>query len=80
MLQLVDFIAERYRKVAEIGIGENKKIAELLKKRGVKVIATDIRPINTSVEFYIDDVSNPNFSIYKGVELVYSIRPPPELF
>ncbi|MCS7119002.1 MAG: UPF0146 family protein [Archaeoglobaceae archaeon] len=80
MLQIADFIAERYRKVAEIGIGRNTTIAELLRERGVKVIATDIMPVTKSFEFYIDDILNPRIEIYNGVELVYSIRPPPELF
>lgn len=79
MLQLADFIAQRYRRVAEIGIGNNVAIAELLKSKGVSVIATDVRKVKTSVEFYIDDVWNPRLEIYRGVELVYSIRPPPEL-
>lgn len=80
MLQLADFIAQRYKKVAEIGIGNNVAIAELLKSKGISVIATDVRKVKTSVEFYIDDVLNPRLEVYKGVELIYSIRPPPELF
>ncbi|MEM1578500.1 MAG: UPF0146 family protein [Archaeoglobaceae archaeon] len=80
MLALAEFIAERYRKVAEIGIGSNKALAELLASKGVKVVATDIKTVKTSVEFYIDDIFKPKIEIYRGVELIYSIRPPPELF
>lgn len=80
MLQIADFIAARYRKVAEIGIGENTAVAEALKRRGVKVIATDIKNVKSPVEFYIDDILNPRIEIYIGVELIYSIRPPLELF
>ncbi|MEM4565909.1 MAG: UPF0146 family protein [Archaeoglobaceae archaeon] len=80
MLPLAEFIAQRYKRVAEIGIGNNVAVAELLKSKGVSVIATDVRKIKTSVEFYIDDIINPRLEIYRGVELVYSIRPPPELF
>lgn len=79
MFPLAEFIARRYRKVAEIGIGNNVVIAEFLKSVGVSVVATDVREVTTSVEFYIDNVFNPRLEIYEGVELVYSIRPPPEL-
>ncbi|MCS7144841.1 MAG: UPF0146 family protein [Archaeoglobaceae archaeon] len=80
MLQLAEFIAERYKKVAEIGIGNYNAIAEYLVSKGVKVIATDIREVQTKADFFIDDVQNPQIQLYRGVELVYSIRPPPELF
>ncbi|MFN3384564.1 MAG: UPF0146 family protein [Archaeoglobaceae archaeon] len=80
MLPLAEFIAQRYKRVAEIGIGNNVAIAELLKSKGVSVVATDIKKVNTSVEFYLDDVFNPRLEIYRGVELIYSIRPPPEMF
>lgn len=79
MLPLAEFIAKRYRRVAEIGIGKNTTVAEFLKSKGVFVIATDVREVATTVEFYIDDVLNPKVEIYKDIELVYSIRPPPEL-
>ncbi|MCX8172194.1 MAG: UPF0146 family protein [Archaeoglobaceae archaeon] len=80
MLSLAEYIAERYEKVAEIGIGNYKEVAEFLASRGVKVIATDIREVQSTVEFYVDDICNPKLEIYEGVELVYSIRPPPELY
>ncbi|MCQ4153470.1 MAG: hypothetical protein HA489_05970 [Archaeoglobales archaeon] len=80
MLRLAEYIANRYKKVAEIGIGGYTAVAEYLSSKGVKVIATDIRDVQTGVEFFIDDVRNPRISLYNGVELVYSIRPPPELF
>lgn len=80
MLALAEFIAERYRKVAEIGIGYNRTLAELLASKGVKVVATDIKEVKTGVEFHIDNIFKPKIEIYKDVELVYSIRPPPELF
>lgn len=80
MLRLAEFIAERYKNVAEIGIGNYTAVAEYLRSKGVKVIATDIREVPTKIDFFIDDVQNPKIQLYRGVELVYSIRPPPELF
>lgn len=80
MLQLAEYIAERYRKVAEIGIGNYTAVAEFLSSLGVEVIATDLRRVHTKVNFYLDDIREPKLELYRGVELVYSIRPPPELF
>lgn len=80
MLPLAEYIAKRYKRVAEIGIGNYTAVAEYLASKGLKVIATDIREVKTTVEFFVDDVRNPNIELYQGVELVYSIRPPPELF
>ncbi|MDI9642057.1 MAG: UPF0146 family protein [Archaeoglobaceae archaeon] len=81
MLRLAEFIVEkRYSRVAEVGIGNRTAVAEFLASRGVRVIATDLREVQTRVDFYIDDVRNPKLELYEGVELIYSIRPPPELF
>lgn len=82
MLRLGEFIANRYKRVAEIGIGNYTKVAEYLVSRGVDVIATDIKPIiqERGFKFFIDDIKNPNVQLYGDLELVYSIRPPPELF
>lgn len=80
MLRLAEYIAHRYKKVAEIGIGNYTMVAEYLASKGVKVIATDLREVRTNVDFFIDDIREPKIEIYYGVELLYSIRPPPEIF
>lgn len=80
MLRLAEYIAERYKKVAEIGIGNYTAVAEYLASRGLRVIATDVKEVRTKVDFFIDDIRNPKIQLYNGVELLYSIRPPPELF
>lgn len=81
MLRLAEFIADRYRRVAEIGIGNYTKVAEYLVSRGVDVIATDVKPVTEKkLKFFVDDITSPNIKLYDNVELVYSIRPPPELF
>ena len=80
---LAEYILERYRgKVVEVGVGRNFRLAELLAKRGLKVVATDLRNINVPefIEFHVDDVMEPDLSIYKGASLVYSLRPPLELY
>lgn len=77
---LVDFIAERYENAAEIGVGHFPDVALGLQKRGVKVFATDIRPfLYDGVDVIVDDITSPSLSLYKGIDLIYSMRPPPEL-
>ncbi len=83
MLRLADYIARNYRgKVVEVGIGWYWDVAISLSKRSFDVVATDIReiPAEGGVRFVIDDVTKPNIEIYRGASLIYSIRPPPELF
>jgi len=77
---LVDFIAESYENAAEIGVGHFPDVALGLQKRGVKVFATDIRPfLYDGVDVIVDDITSPNLSLYEGIDLIYSMRPPPEL-
>lgn len=82
MLRLSEYIFEKYcRKVVEVGIGNFSAVAELLASRNFYVVATDIvkRQVPENVEFYVDDIRNPELKIYEGASLVYSIRPPPEI-
>ena len=77
---LVDFIARRYGAAAEIGIGLFPDVAHALVKRGLRVFASDIRPIHyDDVEVIVDDIMDPHVSLYEGIGLIYSMRPPPEL-
>ncbi len=80
---IADYIAERYRgKVVEIGIGHYHRVALRLVKMGLDVVATDLKRIDPpkGVRFYIDNVFEPNVKIYENSTLIYSLRPPPELF
>jgi len=80
---IVDYIAKRYDgKVVEVGIGWMFEVAKSLARRGFKVVATDIRRIDVpeEIEFHIDDITNPDIGIYEGASLVYSLRPPLELY
>ncbi|RLB89465.1 MAG: hypothetical protein DRH10_05910 [Deltaproteobacteria bacterium] len=77
---VVDYITDRYGYAAEIGIGHFPDVALALIERGVQVFATDIRPFqHNGVNVVVDDVTQPNLSLYAGVQLIYSLRPPPEL-
>jgi hypothetical protein len=78
---LVDFIADRYSSAAEIGVGHFPDVALGLKGRGVNIFATDIMPyLHEGIDVFPDDVSAPDLSLYQGVDLIYSLRPPSELF
>lgn len=80
MKGLIDYISERYTNVAEIGIGHYPDVAYKLISKGIKVVATDIYPYKyKGLKVYIDDITNPVESIYKGAGLIYSIRPAPEI-
>ena len=77
---LVDFIAERYRSAVEIGMGAYPAVALALMSREVRVRATDIRVICAGrLPVIRDDITCPALSIYRGAELLYSLRPPLEL-
>jgi len=77
---LTAFIAAGYRHAAEIGIGLFPDVAYALTERGLGVFATDIRPFHhDGIKVVIDDVTSPDMKLYKGIDLIYSMRPPPEL-
>jgi uncharacterized UPF0146 family protein len=77
---LTDYIAGRYACAAEIGIGRFPDVALALAKRGVRVFATDIeRREHLGLKVIIDDITEPRVSLYRETELLYSMRPAPEL-
>lgn len=77
---LVEYIARNYRNAAEIGIGHFPDVAYALLERGVKVFATDVKPYRyRGIKVIVDDVTRPDLSLYDSLELLYALRPPPEL-
>ena len=77
---LVEYITYRYNRVVEIGIGHFPRAALLLLQNNVRVFATDIKPLRyKGVKVIMDDITEPDLSIYDGLDLIYSLRPPPEL-
>ncbi|KAA9399900.1 hypothetical protein Har1130_02110 [Haloarcula sp. CBA1130] len=77
---LVDRLAS-VDSVVEVGVGNHPDIAEQLAERGVDVTATDIveRAVPEGVRFIIDDVLNPDLSVYSGCDIVFARNLPPEL-
>lgn len=77
---LIDYIAGRYTGVAEIGIGHAPEVAVKLLEKGVSIFATDTRPFYyEQLKVIVDDITDPDLSFYRNIDLIYSIKPPPEL-
>ena len=65
-------------KIVEIGAGKFLTISKnLSENENIDIIMTDIDPANENI--IKDDVFNPNMNIYKGTDILFSIRPPAEL-
>ena len=65
-------------KIVEIGAGKFQTISKnLSENENIDIIMTDIDPANENI--IRDDVFNPNMDIYKGTDILFSIRPPAEL-
>ena len=77
---LVDYIAGKYGCAAEIGVGHFPDVALALAERGMKVFATDVKPFrHKGLKVVVDDITEPDLSLYSRVQLIYSLRPPSEL-
>ncbi|MEM3466990.1 MAG: UPF0146 family protein [Candidatus Jordarchaeales archaeon] len=91
--EIAEFIETRYanaRKIIEVGFGGRTETAiKLAKKINAEIILTDVNPdfLNTelnaelkgSIRVVIDDIFNPNWKLYEKANLIYAIRPNPEL-
>jgi uncharacterized UPF0146 family protein len=74
-----DYIGRNYdhaHKIVEVGVGTFSEVAQDLENLNFNIIMTDIIP---SPDIIQDDICHPDLKIYKGAELIYSIRPPEEL-
>ena len=79
MDHVAEYITQNYTgKTVEVGVGKTKKTAlELRKNPDIELTTTDTNP-ETDPDV-IDDITQPNIEVYHGAELLYSIRPPPEI-
>ncbi|EMA19720.1 UPF0146 family protein [Haloarcula argentinensis] len=77
---LVDRLAS-VDSVVEVGIGNHPDVAAALAKRGVAVTATDIveREVPDGVRFVVDDILDPDQSVYVDADIVFARNLPPEL-
>ncbi len=77
---LVNYVLARYHHVAEIGIGHFPDVALTLQQRGVRVFATDIKAFHyKGLTVIMDNIMSPNLTLYDGLDLIYSLKPHPEL-
>jgi uncharacterized UPF0146 family protein len=76
---LVEYLSGNYKKVAEIGIGRYPRVALALQARGLQVAATDIQPEFMGFPVAFDDIRSPRLDLYEGAQVIYAVRPPPEL-
>jgi len=71
----------RFGLLVEVGIGNRTDLAAALAEGGREVRATDVveRGVPPGVEFFVDDVTDPDPSVYAGADAVYALNLPPEL-
>lgn len=66
-------------KVVEVGVGKFFKVADYIKlNSNLHIILTDVKPMRSDV--VKDDITSPNIKIYENAKIIYSIRPPIELY
>ncbi|OPY29323.1 MAG: hypothetical protein A4E28_00921 [Methanocella sp. PtaU1.Bin125] len=79
---LAGYILSRYppgARIVEVGVGRHPDVARLLQER-FDLVCTDVTdPGISGIRFVRDDIFRPDFSLYRGAALVYSIRPPPDM-
>ncbi|MDD1718639.1 MAG: hypothetical protein LUQ25_01140 [Methanoregulaceae archaeon] len=75
------YIASRYKNVVEIGVGSNPVAARIIHDNGISVRCTDIRcvPPVQGIICLEDDIFSPDPALYRGADLIYSIRPAVEM-
>ncbi len=85
--KIAKWIAENYpnaKKIIEVGIGKTSYTMDKLKEflSQTTLIATDSRKVSVpkGIKFKLDDITNPDMSIYQNADLIYSLRIPPELY
>ena len=75
---LCDNKSKNPSKIVEIGIGKFFLVSNYLKTcKNIDLLMTDATPANN--EIIKDDITKPDLDLYENTEIIYSIRPPPEL-
>ena len=85
---IVEFVRDNYnRKIVEVGVGQRMNVAEKLKETmpTTEVLVTDIQESmircynGSSVRAVVDNIFSPNYQVYRGASLIYSLNPPMEM-
>ena len=76
-----NYIAMHYTRAIEAGIGRNEEAAKIVSSAGTLIRCTDVKALGVSkgLPFSLDDIFSPDDSLYKGAEVIYAIRPSPEM-
>ncbi|MDP3564084.1 MAG: UPF0146 family protein [Methanoregula sp.] len=76
-----NYIASHYSRAVEVGIGRNEEAAIIVSGTGALIRCTDVKALEISsvLPFSQDDIFLPDISLYPGAEVLYSIRPAPEM-
>ncbi|WP_457555812.1 UPF0146 family protein [Candidatus Pyrohabitans sp.] len=78
---LAEFLKKNYgnaTKIVEVGVGSERYVLNELKmSTGCEVVGVDIKGGEGLVR---DDVLSPSLEIYRNADLIYALRPPPELY
>ena len=76
-----NYIASNYTRAIEVGIGRNEEAAKIVSTAGVLIRCTDVKALGESggLPFSQDDIFSPDDSLYIGAEVIYAIRPAPEM-
>ena len=76
-----NYIAVHYIRAIEVGIGRNEEAAKIVHSAGALIRCTDVKALGVSVglPFSQDDIFSPDDSLYMGAEVIYAIRPAPEM-
>lgn len=75
------YLASRYTRAVEAGIGRNTVAAEMLAEKGILLRCTDIREqeLPQHLQYARDDLFAPDLDLYKGADVIFSIRPAIEM-
>ena len=75
------YIASNYTRAIEVGIGRNEEAAKIVHSAGALIRCTDVKALGVSMglPFSQDDIFSPDDSLYMGAEVIYAIRPAPEM-
>lgn len=81
MSDTLEGVLARYDSVVEVGVGNRPGLAVSLAEAGVSVTATDVttRPVPAGVRFVVDDITDPDLSVYEHADAIVAQRLPPEL-
>ncbi len=75
------YIAAHYKDAIEIGIGRNTDAAQCICDAGTAIRCTDIHlfPHPASLRFFVNDIFEPDVTLYAGADVLYAIRPAEEM-